>query len=256
MVDATRFKVYKDCKTGLIRFGYSAQKRRGLPQVNLVLGVNEQQIPFFVSAHPGNTSDVAMFSDFLKVMRSKYHILNDSVDHKIIIMDQGNVSEETIKYLRWLIRYDFQFLSMVRSSSIGLFTKNPDKSEMELIYKKEITESKETRIYGKITCEEVYGRVSRVLVCYNPDVERTKNDSLDRRMEIVKQKVLSLNKNDGSLDGKCAEVNLVVAKHSLKRAVKVIKNELDGTIELFVDKMIWISGVRSLVSSRYSHTAI
>ena len=236
MVDATRFKVYKDCETGLIRFGYSAQKRRDLPQVNLVLGVNEQQIPFFVSLHPGNTSDVAMFSDFLKVMRSKYHILNDSVDHKIIIMDQGNVSEETLRYLRWLIRYDFHFLSMIRSSSVGRFAKNPDESEMELICALEITKNKETRIYGKATCAEVYGRVSHVLVCYNPDVERTKNNSLDRRVEIVKQKVSSLNKKGGSLDGKCDVVNPVVAKHSLKRAMEVIKNEVDGVIELVVDK--------------------
>ncbi|MEA1894880.1 MAG: transposase [Euryarchaeota archaeon] len=126
MVDATRFKVYKDCETGLIKFSYSAQKRRDVPQVNLVLGVNEQQIPFFVSAHPGNTSDVTMFSDFLKTLRSKYQILNDSALHKIIIMDQGNVNEETIRYLRWLIRYKFHFISMVRSSSIGRFAKNVD----------------------------------------------------------------------------------------------------------------------------------
>jgi len=236
MVDATRFKVYKDCETGLIRFGYSAQKRRDLPQVNLVLGVNEQQIPFFVNAHPGNTSDVAMFSDFLKTMRSKYQILNDSVDHKIIIMDQGNVNEETIRYLRWLIRYDFHFLSMVRSSSVGRFTKNMDKSEMELIYTREITKNKETRIYGKMIEAEVYGRISHVLVCYNPDVKQTKNNSLDRRVRIVKQKVSSLNKRDGALDGKCDVVNSLIAKHSLKRAMEVIKNEADGVIELVVDK--------------------
>nr|QNO44762.1 hypothetical protein KLGCGMKP_00024 [Methanosarcinales archaeon ANME-2c ERB4] len=236
MVDATRFKVYKDCETGLIRFGYSAQKRRDIPQVNLVIGVNEQQIPFFVSLHPGNTSDVAMFSDFLKTLRSKYQILNDSVSHKIIIMDQGNVNEETIKYLRWLIRYDFHFLSMVRSSSVGRFTKNLDKSDMKLIYTREITKNKETRIYGKIIEAKVYGRVSHVLVCYNQDVERTKNTSLGRRVEIVKQKVSSLNKKGGSLDGKRDAVKSLVAKHSLKRAIEVIKNEVDGVIELVVDK--------------------
>jgi transposase len=211
IVDATRFKVYKDCETGLIRFGYSAQKRRDIPQVNLVLGVNEQQIPFFVSAHPGNTPDVTMFGDFLKTMRSKYQILNDSVEHKIVIMDQGNVNEDTIRYLRWLIRYNFH-------------------------YTREITKNKETRIYGKLVEAEVYGRVSHVLVCYNPDVKRTKNNSLDRRVEIVKQKVASLNKKGGSLDGKCDVINSLIAKHSLKRAMEVIKNEKDGAIELVVDE--------------------
>ena len=39
-----------------------------------------------------------------------------------------------------------------------------------------------------------------------------------------------------SLDGKCDAVNLVVAKHNLKRAITVVKNEVDGVIELAVDK--------------------
>ena len=58
------------------------------------IGVNEHQIPFFVSTHPGNTSDIEMFDEFLKTLRSKYGILNNKVNHKILIMDQGNVSKE------------------------------------------------------------------------------------------------------------------------------------------------------------------
>jgi len=117
---------------------------------NKFVGVNEQQIPFFVCALPGNTSDVEMFGHFLKTLRSKYHVLDNKVDHKIIITDQGNVSKDTIRYLRWLVRYGFQFITIVRSSSIGSFTNNPDKSDMKLIYTKKITKNKETRIYGKM----------------------------------------------------------------------------------------------------------
>ncbi|MEA1894881.1 MAG: hypothetical protein U9N36_06745 [Euryarchaeota archaeon] len=105
-----------------------------------------------------------------------------------------------------------------------------------MIYTREITKNKETRIYGKIIEAEVYGRVSHVLVCYNPDVMRTKNAGLDRRVGIVKQEASSLNKKGGSLDGKCDGVNSLIAKHILKRAMKVIKNEKDGVIELVVDE--------------------
>ena len=63
---------------------------------------------------------------------------------------------------------------------------------------------------------EVYGGVPHVLVCYNQDVERTKNNSLDRMVEIVKQKVSLLNKWGGSRDGTCDVVNSVIVKHSLK----------------------------------------
>jgi len=236
IVDATRFKVYKDCETGLIRFGYSAQKRRDLPQVNIVLGVNNQQIPFFVSAHPGNTSDVRMFSDFLKTLRSKYQILDKKVDNKIIIMDQGNVNEDTIKYLRWLVRYGFHFITLVRSSSISRFAKGIAKSEMELLYTKEITKNKETKIYGTLISAKVYKRVSRVLVCYNPDIERSKNGGLNRRINLIKEGVKSVNKKNRSLDDKCSDIKSLIGKYNLKRAMKAVKNDVQNEIELEVDE--------------------
>ncbi len=52
----------------------------------------------------------------------------------------------------------------------------------------------------------------------------------------MRQKVSSLNKKGGSLDGKCDVVNSLIAKHSLKRAMEVIENEVDGAIELAVDE--------------------
>lgn len=234
IVDATRFKVYKDEETGLIKFGYSAKKRRDLPQVNLVLGVNNQQIPFYVSTHPGNTSDIVMFDSFLKSLRSKYRILN-KIPRKIIIMDQGNVNEDTIRYLRWLVRYGFFFVSMVRSSSIGRFIKGLNKSEMELIYTKKITRNKETKIYGKLIEAKVYGRVSRVLVCYDPDIEKSKNKGLDRRVRSIEQMVESLNKKEGSLDNKCSELNSLIGKNHLKHAIQVIKNDAENKLDLDID---------------------
>lgn len=236
IVDATRFKVCKDCETGLIRFGYSAQKRRDLPQVNIVIGGNNQQIPFFVSAHPGNTSDVGMFSDFLKTLRSKYQILDKKVDNKIIIMDQGDVNEDTIKYLRWLVRYGFHFITLVRSSSISRFAKGIAKSEMELLYTKEITKNKETKIYGTLISAKVYNRVSRVLVCYNPDIERSKNDGLNRRIDLIKEGVKSVNKKNRSLDDKCSDIKSLIGKYNLKRAIKIFKNDVQNEIELEVDE--------------------
>jgi hypothetical protein len=52
----------------------------------------------------------------------------------------------------------------------------------------------------------------------------------------VKQRVLSINKKGGSLDNKCDEVNSLIGRHSLKRAMKAIKNEIESKIELEVDK--------------------
>ena len=237
IVDATRFKVYKDEETGLIKFGWSAQKRKDLPQVNLVLGVNNQQIPFFVSTHPGNTSDIEMFDSFLKTMRSKYRVLN-KIPVKIIVMDQGNVNKDTIRYLRWLVRYSFHFVAMVRSGSISRFIKilnerGVRKDDLELIHTKEVSKNKETKIYGKLIEDEVYGRVSRVLVCYNPDVEKEKNKTLDGKIRTIEQRVELLNKKGGSLDSKLADINSLIETCNLKRAITVVKE--GNKLELEID---------------------
>ncbi len=50
----------------------------------------------------------------------------------------------------------------------------------------------------------------------------------------MKQKVVSLNKKGGSLDGTCNTVKSLIAKHSLKKAMEVIKNEVDGVISVSV----------------------
>jgi len=238
IVDATRFKVYKDEETGLIKFGYPAQKRKDLPQVNVFLGVNNQQIPFFVSTHPGNTSDIEMFDNFLKTMRSKYRMLN-KIPRKIIIMDQGNVNKDTIKYLRWLVREGFRFIAMIRAGSIGRFIKILDemklkKEDLDLIYTKNISKNKGTKIYGKLIAAEVYGRTSQVLVCYNPDVEKGKNKTLDGKIKSIKEKVEKLNKQEGSLDNKLSEVNSLIGERNLKQAFTVIKKE--NTLELKMNR--------------------
>ena len=236
IVDASRFKVYKDEETGLIKFGYPAQKRKDLPQVNVFLGVNKQQIPFFVSTHPGNTSDIEMFDNFLKTMKSKYPLLN-KIPRKIIIMDQGNVNEDTIKYLRWLVREGFLFIAMTRAGSIGRFIKILDemklkKEDLDLIYTKKISNNQETKIYGKLMAAEVYGKTAQVLVCYNPDVEKQKNKTLDGKIKTVMEKVEKLNKQDGELDNKLLAVNILLGERNLKQAFTVIKKEEENTLEL------------------------
>jgi hypothetical protein len=52
----------------------------------------------------------------------------------------------------------------------------------------------------------------------------------------VKQKVQSLNEKGGSLDKRYSEVNSLIAKKSLKRAIKVMKNEVGEKIMLEVNE--------------------
>jgi len=81
IIDATRIKVWKDEQTNTIRFGYcSKNDRKGLPQINFIMGVNTQQIPLFVNMYPGNTQDVKMFDDFVHRINTNYKELTQEVE--------------------------------------------------------------------------------------------------------------------------------------------------------------------------------
>jgi transposase len=227
IIDATRIKVWKDKETGLVRFGYSSgNELKNLPQVNLVLGVNSQQIPLFANTYPGNTSDVKMFEDFIHRINTRYRSLTQKVKDKFVIFDQGNVNEDNIKYLRTFKKDGIHFVSMVRTNSTPRFIKEIDKSSMPLIYSSEKSKNEVTCIYGALIDGKVYEKRSRVLVCYNPDLMGQRCQTMDRRVAEVKQAVT---------DGESLEdVSKLISKYNLKRALKPI--EEGGKLKLEVNE--------------------
>ena len=226
IIDATRIKIWKDRETGLVRFGYSSRNElKSLPQVNLVLGVSEQHIPLFAKVYPGNTQDVKMFDDFIHRINTRYKSLTRKVKEKFIIFDQGNVNEDNIKYLRKLQEQGIYFVSMMKTNSAHRFIEKVDRSSMPLIYSHEKSENVRTEIYGKIIKGILYGKQSRVLVCYNPDLMEQKCETLDRRVNAVRQAVESKKDADA--------VKWLISKYNLKRVLKYTEN--NGKSELKTD---------------------
>jgi transposase len=226
IIDATRIKVWKDEETGMIRFGYSSKKdRKNLPQVNLILGMNNQQIPLFANMYPGNTQDIKMFHDFICNINTKYLELTKNVKEKIIIFDQGNVNKGNIGYLGDLRKQGIHYITMMKTNSAAKFIKKVDKSTMPLIYTKEKSQNVRTEIYGELIEGKVYGNKSKVLVCYNPYLMKQKCEIQDRKVDSVKQMVV---------DGRSLEeIKERISKYNLKRALKLIEN--DGRMELEID---------------------
>ena len=226
IIDATRIKVWKDEETGMIRFGYSSKKdRKNLPQVNLILGVNNQQVPLFANMYPGNTQDVKMFHDFIHRINIKYQELTQNVKEKIIVFDQGNVNKGNIGYLGNLNQQGIHYISMMKTNSSVKFIKKVDKSTMPLIYSKDKSKNVRTKIYGELIEGKVYGKKTKVLVCYNPYLMEQKCEILDRKVDAVKQMV-----TDGS---SLEDIKELISKYNLKRALKPIEN--DGRLELEID---------------------
>jgi transposase len=159
IIDATRIKVWKDKQTGMIRFGYcSKNDRKNLPQINLILGVNNQQIPFFANMYPGNTPDVKMFDDFIHRINTNYQEQTQKVKEKFMVFDQGNVNKGNIEHLRDLKQQGIYFISMVKTNSAARFIKKVDKSAMPIIYSKDKSGNVKTEIYCELIEDKVYGK--------------------------------------------------------------------------------------------------
>jgi transposase len=225
IIDATRIKIWKDKETDLVRFGYcSRNERKGSPQVNLILGVNNQHVPLFANTYPGNTQDIKMFGDFIDRISTRYQELTSHIKERFVIFDQGNVNLENIVHLQELKKQGVYFVSMVKTSSSGKFIKKVDISTLPMIYSKEKTKNVITTISGKIMDEEVYKNKSRVLVCYNPDLKELKCKILDRKVSHIKKMV-----KDGENK---TDINMMISKYHLKKALEIVKKDKKIDIEI------------------------
>ena len=217
IIDATRIKIWKDKETDLVRFGYcSRNERKSSPQVNLILGVNNQHVPLFADTYPGNTQDVKMFGDFIDRISARYQELTSHIKEKFVIFDQGNVNPGNIDYLHELKKKGVYFVSMVKTSSSGKYIKKVDKSNLPVIYTKEKSRNVITKIQGKVMDEEVYDRKSRVLICYNSDIMELKCKILDRKVEHIKKMVKDGENQD--------DIEIQLSNYHLKKALEIVKN--------------------------------
>lgn len=226
IIDATRIKIWKDEETDLIKFGYCSRNEiKSLPQENLVLGINNQYVPLFANTYPGNTQDVKMFNDFLNRINNQYQELSSKVKDKFMIFDQGNVNKENIECLRELKKQGINFISMFKTNGISRFIKKVDRASMSLIYLKERSKNVKTEIYGQLIEDRVYGKMSRLLVCYDKDVEEQKCKTLDRKIGFVKKAV--------EKEENINEINLLISKYKLKKIIRVV--EKGGKLELKIN---------------------
>ncbi len=215
IIDGTGLQIYKDKETGFVKFGYPLS---GLPQIKLVLGVNKEHIPLMGKCYPGNEPDVKVFDDIITDLESKYMDIDKTIAKKYVIFDQGNVNEETINHLCKYKDKNIFFVSMVRQGTRKKFIDKVDQSEMKVVYEKEISPNNITKIHGKLLVGEVYGKKCSILVCYNPDMNKQKNETMDQNIESVRKKIVDVNKMKKP---DASEVTALISKYSLKKALTV-----------------------------------
>src|ERR671910_827947 len=93
-VDTTSVYLYRDGVSGLVRHGYSRDRRPDLPQLVLCVAVDSQGWPVAFEVLPGNTADVAALSLTIARFRERFRIRR-----AVVVADRGMFGQNTLAQL-------------------------------------------------------------------------------------------------------------------------------------------------------------
>jgi transposase len=103
---------YTGCKPGLVRFGYSRDRKRGFPQIVYGLLCNGQGCPLSIEVFQGNTADPSTLASQIQKVRKRF-----GVQRVVFVGDRGMLTSRRIdEELRGVEGLDW--ISALRSDGI------------------------------------------------------------------------------------------------------------------------------------------
>lgn len=170
--------------------GYSREKRNDLPQINFMLGVNNDYIPLFFETYTGNTADVTMFSHTLDKLEKEYKFLLNNFRSKYMLFDRGNWNKDNSDKINNLCsQYNFYYVAGMRMAHAESKATNWVPTEDQII-----REDDETKIFGFVVDKKVYKKPVRVLIYYHPGIAKKKLLKLEEKITKVTKAIKNLQK--------------------------------------------------------------
>jgi len=209
--------------------GYSRAKRPDLAQVNLMLGVNGQSIPFFFQTFPGNAPDVFMFQSTLEKCQDHYSSLLTQIRSRYIVFDKGNNNPGNIKALDALCRkWQFHFVASIRPS-MAVVRKELlalAAGDAPVIYTQ-----KKTVLRGKTVSLPLYGAQRNVMLYINEEIMAQKRAAFQEKVKQLTAEIRGLLEQDGPARDKAGKVESLLRKRGLLSCftVQVKKNAVTCT---------------------------
>jgi len=207
--------------------GYTRDKRPDLPQINLILGINRDYIPFLFETFSGNTPDITMFQKTLKKIQTQYPMLLERICNKYLVFDKENNNPANFKDLDTICeKWGVQFVASVRPSML-----KDQLLALQVEDLPEIYSQKKTKLKGKTIRLALYERERTVLLYTNEAVARKKQDSLLKVLDKIRDKTNELNQNRRDLPEKLNTMRKFLRKHHLIKCfdLKIESNVLRCT---------------------------
>jgi len=160
----------------LSKFGYSRDKKRGLPQIEFGLLSDAAGRPVAVRVFEGNTSDSRSFLDAISAVRDQFGLQNVTM-----VGDRGMITNARIEDLKALPGMDW--ITALRAPAIAALAAQDGPLQMSLF---------DTQNFAEITHRDFPGE--RLVCCRNPalaDERARKRDALLRATEQNLDKIVA-----------------------------------------------------------------
>lgn len=196
------------------RHGYSRDKKPDLPQINVMLGVNQRSIPLYFEVFAGNTSDLGMFKTTLSRLHTTYKGLLKRMKRKYIIFDRGNLNPKNVRWLEQLCEeWGLFFVGGVKSSLLKKQLSLLRVEELPVIFSQD-----STQLYGRTIQTEIYNRPYNVLLYVSRAVRDHKLAQFQNRLEEVLELL-----NEVGTDSKLSDVEKIQKMKTLLRKKSMVQ---------------------------------
>ena len=222
--DTTNQFTYIEKGEELPRKGKSKQKRYDKNIVGLALAVNDQNLPFLSSVHPGNKHDSDVFIEFFNTICSRLEDMK--VDHKKItlIFDRGINSEVNVGNV-----VDKMHIvgAVTRNQAKDFFTVPLD--DFKFLYKN----MKGHIIKGyRFEDVEFFRKKFTLVTSYNEATYKRQKKTYERRKKKILEGVIEL-REKAVRNGKGRKLTM---KGATNRLVDMIPRQLRGVFDYSVSK--------------------
>ena len=167
-IDTTSVYFYRAGESGLLRHGYSRDRRPELPQLVLSVAVDGQGWPVAFDVLPGNTADVDALGQAVARFRTRFRIRR-----AVAVADRGMFGQATLALLRDHATAPFDYI-------LGC----PLRRERTIAREVLARPGRYQQVADNLEVKEVKLGVRRYVVCRNP-IE-AKQDAADREALLAK----------------------------------------------------------------------
>lgn len=116
----------------LVRYGYNRDGKKGKAQIVIGLLTDEEGHALSIHTYPGNTNDIATFTDQLDTLRHRFKL-----EHITVVGDGGMIKSEDIHTLKAL---GYDYITSIGKASIRKLMDNPSSRMDMTLFDEELKE--------------------------------------------------------------------------------------------------------------------